>query len=191
VRVAGAVSLPVAPVNARSSAEPKAAALEPVAGVARERPGECHVQRLGKSRLHGPQPGRAFVQPSDHERQGSSAAEGRRPSEGFEQDAAQAVDVAAPIEIRLAGRLLGAHVHGATDDGPGVGQPPAPAGGRGPSDPKVGNDRVALFEQDVLGLDVAVDHPVAVGIVERVGYLAREVDSLGGGEPVVPLEALA
>src|SRR6476661_6080935 len=36
----------------------------------------------------------------------------------------------------------------------------------------------AAGEQDVLGLDVAVDHAVLVGVVERIGHLAGDA---GGG----------
>ena len=43
----------------------------------------------------------------------------------------------------------------------------------GPGDAEVGDDRVAVGEQDVLGLDVAVDHPAPVGVVQRVGHLRR------------------
>jgi len=41
---------------------------------------------------------------------------------------------------------------------------------------------VALVEENVLRLDVAVDHPLAVRVVECLGDLAREADRLAGGE---------
>ena len=39
------------------------------------------------------------------------------------------------------------------------------------SDPKVRDDRLAVLEQDVCGLDVAVDHPVFVRVLECTGDL--------------------
>ena len=50
----------------------------------------------------------------------------------------------------------------------------AASGGDRRGDAEVGDDRLALLEQDVLGLDVAVDHAVAVGVAERGGDRARD-----------------
>ena len=41
-------------------------------------------------------------------------------------------------------------------------------------DPEVGDHRVTVFEEDILRLDVAVDDTLPVGVLERVGDLARE-----------------
>jgi hypothetical protein len=46
-------------------------------------------------------------------------------------------------------------------------------------------------QQDVLGLDVAVDHAVAVGVVERAGHFGRDTDGIGHRELAFPLESLA
>ena len=43
-------------------------------------------------------------------------------------------------------------------------------------DAEVGDERVVPAEEDVLGLDVAVDHPVAVRVLERVGRLAGDAE---------------
>jgi hypothetical protein len=45
---------------------------------------------------------------------------------------------------------------------PGVG----PGGGQG--DAEIGRQRAAIVQQDVLGLDVAVDHALAVGVVSAL-----------------------
>ena len=42
------------------------------------------------------------------------------------------------------------------------------------ADAEVGDERVPVVQQDVLGLDVAVHHAVPVRVVERVGHLARD-----------------
>ena len=66
---------------------------------------------------------------------------------------------------------------------------PVPAGlARRQGDAEVGHQRLAVVQQDVLGLDVAVDHPVPVGVVERGGHLARDPHRLGDGELLLPVE---
>jgi hypothetical protein len=47
------------------------------------------------------------------------------------------------------------------------------------------------LEQDILRLDVAVDHPVAVGVVEGTRNGAGDLDGGVHGELLLPLEALA
>ena len=53
---------------------------------------------------------------------------------------------------------------------------PASTTARGdrPRDPEVGDDRLAVLQQDVLRLDVAVDDALPVGVVERAGDLADD-----------------
>jgi hypothetical protein len=51
----------------------------------------------------------------------------------------------------------------------------AARGGDRGGDPEVGHHRLTLLQQDVLRLDVAVDHPVAMGIGQRAGH--------GAGDP--------
>ena len=46
-------------------------------------------------------------------------------------------------------------------------------------DAEVGDDRVALGEQHVVRLDVAVDDAVPVGVGERVDHLAQDPHGLG------------
>ena len=47
------------------------------------------------------------------------------------------------------------------------------------------------MQHDVLGLDVAVDHPVPVGIVEGAGDLGREPDGVGDGQLLLAGEPVA
>ena len=57
-----------------------------------------------------------------------------------------------------------------------------------PGDPEVGDQRVAVVgEQDVLGLDVPVDHAVAVGVLQRLRRLARDPERVLDRElPLAP-----
>jgi hypothetical protein len=80
------------------------------------------------------------------------------------EDRAQGVDVRAGGDLALAHRLLGAHIVRCTERHAGLGHP-GPAGlAGGERDAEVGHERLAVVEQDVLGLDVVVDHPVPVGV---------------------------
>ena len=70
----------------------------------------------------------------------------------------------------------------------GLGHPGVAGAARGERDAEVGHQRAAVVQQDVLGLDVAVNHPVPVGVVERVGHLAGDPDGVPDRELPLPLE---
>ena len=63
-----------------------------------------------------------------------------------------------------------------------------PAGRRHrPRDPKIADNRMPCLQQDVLRLDVAVDHAVAVSITQGVGHLAGDLQRVREGElPFAP-----
>ena len=78
----------------------------------------------------------------------------------------------------------------------GLGHPrPARLAG-GERDAEVGHQRLAVVDQDVLGLDVAVDHAVPVGVVQRRSDFGGDPDGLRhrelllAGEPVAERLAL-
>ena len=56
---------------------------------------------------------------------------------------------------------------------------------------EVGDHRVRAREQDILGLDVAMDHTVLVGVVESIGYLAGDPERHTEGKLPLALEAAA
>ncbi len=58
-------------------------------------------------------------------------------------------------------------------------------------DTEVRHQRVARVEQDVGGLDVAVNHVAAVGIAQRVRHLARDLERFGHRELPFAEQALA
>ena len=74
----------------------------------------------------------------------------------------------------LAHRLLGRHVLRRAEREPGLRHALAARLLHRERDAEVGDERVAALEQDVLGLDVAMDDAVRVRVLERVGDLARD-----------------
>ena len=62
---------------------------------------------------------------------------------------------------------------------------------RGTRDPEVRDQGVALREQDVLGLHVAMNQPLPVGVVERFAGLPHQAERLRHGERALAGEPLA
>ena len=65
----------------------------------------------------------------------------------------------------------------------------AAGGAHGSRDAEVRHQRVATLEQDVLRLDVAVDHTVPVGVAQRVRHLARDAQGVVERELLLALRA--
>ena len=66
-----------------------------------------------------------------------------------------------------------------------------PAVAHGQRDAEVGHQRVAVVQQDVLRLDVAVDDAVAVGVVERVGHFGGDADRVVHRQLLLAAEPVA
>jgi hypothetical protein len=120
------------------------------------------------------------------------AVEGDVAGEHLEEHDAQRVEVALRIDV-LAQRLLGRDVVGRAEHAPVGGE--ALLGQRA-RDPEVGDlGRALLVDEDVLGLDVAVDDAVVVGGAQGAGDLDRVGHRLADRQaPVAPdavLERLA
>ena len=106
------------------------------------------------------------------------ACVGDDPGQRLIEDAAERVDVGSRADAPPL-PLLGGHVfdragdRGAVEDA-GVAQRLGEA--------EVREEGAVAFDQDVVGLDVAVDDAGGVGGVERAGDLAEQLDRLGGGQ---------
>ena len=108
------------------------------------------------------------------------AMEGRMAGEQLVRHAAERVQIGAIVGRRIARRLLRGHVRRRADGGAELRQrrPDRPLlrGGDRLGDPEVGDDGRSSGEQDVVGLDVAVDDASIVRVGERLGNVAQDVD---------------
>src|SRR5207253_420268 len=75
----------------------------------------------------------------------------------------------------IAGGRFGGHVLGRAERQPGRCDAGAAGVGDGECDPEVGDEWLPLVEENVLGLEVAVDHALAVRVVERPRDRRRDV----------------
>src|SRR5207244_2137467 len=103
------------------------------------------------------------------------------PREDLIENYAQAKNVTAPINpMPFAASLLGTHVSG------GARQPRPAADGCFPErQSEISDIRLAGgVQQDVAWLDVAVDQPLAMGVVERVGQRRDQTGCFRGGGPI-------
>jgi hypothetical protein len=82
---------------------------------------------------------------------------------------AQRIDVRAGVQVAVVGDLPGTHIVGVPTESPVCVNRSSTGGPNGESDAEVGDDRVTVLKQDVLGLDVAMDDAVAVSEVKRRG----------------------
>ena len=81
---------------------------------------------------------------------------------------------AAAGDLPLRRRLLGAHVVRRAETQSRFGHAAAGGGAHRERDAEVGHHRAAVVQEDVLRLDVAVDHAVPVRVVQRVSDLAGD-----------------
>ena len=164
---------------------------EPVGWCLGERAGDRPLHCFGHGLPDGPDPGHGLDHAPGNDRLGGRPGIRRLPGEHLVEHAAEGVDVGAAVDVRVAGRLLGAHVVRRAEGEPGLGQAVAGRGGEGPRDPEVGDDRLPAGEQDVLGLDVAVHHAVLVGVAQRRGDVAGDAHGVVDRELPLARQAVA
>src|SRR5207302_10241176 len=118
-----------------------------------------------------------------------SSVEGGVPREHLVQDDSERIDVGAAVRA-LAGRLLRTHVLW----GPDYHSLGRELGGRrlrSLGDPEIGDVHAARrVDEDVVGLDVAVDDAAPVRVGERVGDLARDTRRVADRQAALLLQLL-
>ena len=106
------------------------------------------------------------------------------------QHAAKSIDVAAPIDGRISGDLLGTHVERRPDHVPGAGQVWRAGDALGAGHAEVGHHGVPFREQYVLRLDVSVNHARAMRVVQRMRNLDGDLNGVRGRKTSLPLQAV-
>ena len=114
----------------------------------------------------------------------------RIPSEHFVEHARERVHIGAGAQIPVRGGLLRAHVMRGPQAEPGLGHSPTAGGRHREGDPEVRDHGVPLVQEDVLGLDVAVNHVVPVGIVEGTRDGFRQGHGILHGKLALPIETI-
>ena len=117
--------------------------------------------------------------------------ERRLAGEHFVQHRAKGVDVAARVDGPFTHRLFGRHVLRRAEAQAGLRQPRAADALYGERNAEVGNERVAALQQDVLGLDVAMDDAEGMRGAEGVGHFARNQQRGLDGQLLLALQSRA
>jgi hypothetical protein len=113
------------------------------------------------------------------------------PGQQLVEDGAQRVEVGPVVHMLLSVELLRRHVLWRADGQAGAGERWDlsrtlrfdPAG-----DAEVGKQHAALAEEDVVGLDIAVDQPQRMNRGEGRGDLDADEDGVGGMNPLAAIE---
>ena len=148
------------------------------------------VHRRGDGVAQPAHGGHRIHQPLGDDRGRRRAAVRRLAGEQLVQHAGEAVLIAATVGA-LVERLLGAHVLRRADDESRAGDARRLRGARGERDAEVGDHRLALVDEDVLRLDVAMDDVARVRVVERRRDLPRDGDGVVDREIALAVEPVA
>jgi hypothetical protein len=100
------------------------------------------------------------------------AAKGWLAGKHLVQNHPERVDVGPPIQLALTSRLLRAHVRQRPDGEPGLGEALAVLLLQRSGDAEIGNQGMALRQEDVLGLHISVHDTLAMRIIEGIGDFA-------------------
>ncbi len=110
------------------------------------------------------------------------AGERRLPGQHLVEHGAQRIDVAPRGDFALPHRLLRRHVERRAEAHAGFGHPGTAGAADRERNAEVRHQGLSVVEQDILRLDVAMDHAMAVGIVECARHLRCNPDGIGDGE---------
>ena len=157
--------------------------------------GEClHERLLDRCRDRGPQAphgGHRIGQPLGDHRLRRASRIGWLAGEDLIQHARETIHVATSIQRSLAHRLLGAHVLGRSHREPRLREPFTRCGARRQGDSEVRHHGFAFVKQDVLRLDVPMDHILGVRVVEGRGDLPGDAEGLVDRELLLTFEPVA
>ncbi len=112
----------------------------------------------------------------------------RLAGEHLVQHAPQRVEVRGRAHVRVARRLLRAHVVRGPQGEPRLRQPPAARRAHRQRDPEVREHRPARHQQNVRRLHVPVDHAVLVRVLERFGHVGGDLHRLVHWKLVLAVE---
>jgi len=159
-----------------------------VLGLLREQPGHEGLELTGYVVANAAQRGGGL---EEHLREDGelTAAERRVSGETAEHDRAERVDVGARVD-RPPAHLLGRHVRGRPDEHAGGGDLGGHGSARDAEVEQLDGVEPVADEEQVRGLQVAVDDAAGVRGCERVGDAARDRERLGDAEGPVIAEAL-
>ena len=163
-----------------------------VGGELRQRREDRGFHRLGDRVPHAGRRSRLLGHYLGDDRLHGGAEEGGIADEHFVGHTSERVDVAPGPDLALAHRLLGTHVMRGTEAHAGLGHPGAAAGAAyGERDPEIRYQRGAVMQENVFGLDVAVDDAMPVSIVECRCDFGRDADRIGHRQLLFPVQSVA
>lgn len=146
---------------------------EAVGGDARERSPERQFDGLGHRLAERTDHRGRVPHPLRQHRLRGWSCEGWFTGQHLEENAAERIDVGAAVELVIAGGALGAHVSRCPQRRSGYSQRIRRSRNRA-RNTEISNERVAMVEQDILGLHIAVDDPAAVRVGQCVADLAGD-----------------
>ena len=135
----------------------------------RERPGDRLLHALRDAGAHVAHSRHLAAQALGDHRLGGGSGERRLARQHLVEHRAEAVHIGPGIQVPVARRLLRAHV-GRRAHAQASLREPLLGPTQGAGDAEVGHERAAILcEEQILGLDVPVDHAVVVGVLKRPG----------------------
>ena len=113
------------------------------------------------------------------------------PREHFKGDRTQRIDVGPGVDTALAHRLFRRHVVRRTEREPRLRHALTARVLQRQRDAEVRYERMAALQQNVLRLDVAMDHATLVGVLQRIRHFTRNAQRVIHRELTLPIESAA
>ena len=116
--------------------------------------------------------------------------EGRLARQHLVKHAAQGVEIAPAVDVPFPRRLFRAHVRRCPHREAGIGESLGASAGQPAGDSEIRHQGVAALQQDVLRLDVPVDHPPAVSVAQGIGHFAGDAERVLDGQLLLPVQSV-